>query len=136
LANSLSSVSGVPDTYPAAWMDNNGHGTHTAGPIAAAAHGTRIAGVEPNVRIAGITAGNSNGYCFPEAVICAFYRAATHHISVTNNSSFADPWLFNCRNDANQRTMWNTERCAATRRVMFDKCLAALPGGLRHKRRA
>jgi subtilisin family serine protease len=111
-ANSVSCVSGVPDTSPAAWMDDNGHGTHTAGTIAAASNGIGIVGVAPNVKIAGIKAGNADGYFFPEAVICAFYWSATHHINVTNNSYFADPWLFNCRNDADQRAIWKAERRA------------------------
>jgi subtilisin family serine protease len=38
--------------------------------------------------------------------------AGTHHIQVTNNSYFADPWLFNCRNDPGQRAIWKAERRA------------------------
>src|SRR6476661_5065775 len=34
-ANSAGCVSGVADNSPSAWMDDNGHGTHTAGTIAA-----------------------------------------------------------------------------------------------------
>jgi len=111
-ANSASCVSGVPDQTPAAWMDDNGHGTHTAGTIAAAKNGLGIVGVAPNVKIAGIKAGNAAGFFFPEAVVCAFMWAGSHHINVTNNSYFADPWLFNCRNDAEQRAIWNAERRA------------------------
>jgi lantibiotic leader peptide-processing serine protease len=36
----------------------------------------------------------------------------SHHINVTNNSYFADPWLFNCRNDPGQRAIWTAERRA------------------------
>ena len=111
-ANSVSCVGGVPNTDPAAWMDDNGHGTHTAGTIAAAANGIGIVGVAPNVKIAGIKAGNADGYFFPEAVICAFMWAGDHHIDVTNNSYYADPWLFNCRNDAEQRAIWKAEQRA------------------------
>ncbi len=111
-ANSVSCVGGVPDTNPAAWMDDNGHGTHTAGTIAAAKNGIGIVGVAPNVKIAGIKAGNADGYFFPEAVVCAFMWAGSHHIDVTNNSYFADPWLFNCRNDAVQRAIWKAEQRA------------------------
>jgi len=111
-ANSVSCLGGVPNTNPLAWADDHGHGTHTAGTIAAASNGIGIVGVAPNVRIAGIKAGNSDGFFFPEAVICAFMWAGSHHINVTNNSYFADPWLFNCRNDAGQRAIWNAERRA------------------------
>jgi subtilisin family serine protease len=111
-ANSVSCVSGVPNTNPSAWMDDNGHGTHTAGTIAAAKNGIGIVGVAPNVKIAGIKAGNAAGFFFPEAVICAFMWAGTHHVNVTNNSYFADPWLFNCRNDPGQRAIWEAERRA------------------------
>jgi subtilisin family serine protease len=92
--------------------DRNGHGTHTAGTIAAAANGTGIVGVAPNVRIAGVKTSNDDGFFFPEMVICSYMWSATHGINVTNNSYFADPWLFNCRNDADQRALWKAERRA------------------------
>jgi len=111
-ANSVSCVGGVPNTAPAAWDDDNGHGTHTAGTIAAAANGIGIVGVAPNVKIAGIKAGNFDGFFFPEAVVCAFMWAGSHNIAVTNNSYFADPWLFNCRNDPEQRAIWKAEQRA------------------------
>src|SRR5437764_6986246 len=38
--------------------------------------------------------------------------AGSHRIDVTNNSYFADPWLFNCRNDSTQRAIWTAERRA------------------------
>ena len=109
---SVSCVGGVPNQAPSAWNDDNGHGTHTAGTIAAAANGIGIIGVAPNVKIAGIKAGNAAGYFFPEAVVCAFMWAAEHHIDITNNSYFADPWLFNCRNDPEQRAIWKAEQRA------------------------
>ncbi len=111
-ANSVNCVSGVPVPGKVAANDDNGHGTHTAGTIAAARNTIGIVGVAPNVRIAGIKAGNADGFFFPEAVVCAFVWAGTHHMDVTNNSYFADPWLFNCRNDPVQRAIWNAERRA------------------------
>jgi lantibiotic leader peptide-processing serine protease len=92
--------------------DHNGHGTHTAGTIAAASNGVGIVGVAPNVKIAGIKTSNDDGYFFPEMVVCAFVWAAEHGIHVTNNSYFADPWLFNCRNDPEQRAIWKAEQRA------------------------
>jgi subtilisin family serine protease len=38
--------------------------------------------------------------------------AGSHKIDVTNNSYYADPWLFNCRNDAEQRAFWKAEQRA------------------------
>lgn len=111
-AASANCVSGAPVQGMVAAMDDNGHGTHTAGTIAAAKNGIGIVGVAPNVKIAGIKAGDAAGFFFPEAVVCAFMWAATHHIDVTNNSYFADPWLFNCRNDPVQRAIWTAERRA------------------------
>ncbi len=111
-ANSVSCVGGVPNQDPAAWSDQFGHGTHTAGTIAAAANGIGIVGVAPNVKIAAIKATDSNGFLYPEYVICAFMWAATHGVDVTNNSYFVDPWLYNCRNDPVQRAIWESLRRA------------------------
>src|SRR5206468_12207959 len=111
-ANSAGCVSGAPDNSPSAWMDDNGHGTHTAGTIAAANNGFGIVGVAPNVKIAAIKAGDAAGFFFPQAVVCAFMWAGSHKLAVTNNSYFADPWLFNCRNDPEQRAIWTAERRA------------------------
>jgi subtilisin family serine protease len=61
------------------------------------------------VKIAAIKAGNDDGFFFPEAVVCAFVWAGTHGMDVTNNSYFADPWLFNCKNDPEQRAIWKAE---------------------------
>jgi subtilisin family serine protease len=111
-ARSVSCVNGVPNQDPAAWKDDNGHGTHTAGTIAAARNDFGIVGVAPNAKIATIKAGNAAGYFYPEAVICAFMWAGSNRLDVTNNSYFADPWLFNCRNDPEQRAIWKAEQRA------------------------
>jgi subtilisin family serine protease len=111
VANSANCVSGVPVPGTAA-KDDNGHGTHTAGIIAAPQNGRGIVGVAPDVKIAAIKAGNADGFFFPEAVVCAFMWAGSHGVQVTNNSYFADPWYMNCKNDPEQRAIWNAERRA------------------------
>jgi lantibiotic leader peptide-processing serine protease len=110
--DSVNCLSGAPVPGSVAANDDNGHGTHTAGTIAAASNGFGIVGVAPNVKIAAIKAGNADGFFFPEAVVCAFVWAGTHHVDVTNNSYFADPWLFNCKNDPVQRAIWKAEQRA------------------------
>ena len=110
-ANSADCSSGTPQPLLPG-NDQNGHGTHTAGTIAAAVNGIGITGVAPNVKIAGIKSSNDDGFFFPEMVICSYMWVAAHGIDVTNNSYFADPWLFNCRNDAEQRAIWKAERRA------------------------
>ena len=105
-SRSVSCIGGVPDQDYAAWEDNNGHGTHTAGTIAAAYNGIGIVGVAPDVKIAAIKGCNDVGYCWPEAIICSFMWAADNQIDITNNSYYVDPYLFNCHNDAEQRAIW------------------------------
>lgn len=111
-ADSANCTSGAPVPGAAAADDDNGHGTHTAGTIAAAANGAGIVGVAPNVRIASIKAATAQGVFFPEAVVCAFVWAGDRRLDVTNNSYFADPFLFNCRNEAEQRVIWKAEQRA------------------------
>jgi subtilisin family serine protease len=111
-ADSANCLSGAPVPGAAAADDDDGHGTHTAGTIAAAANGYGIVGVAPNVRLASIKAGNADGFFFPEAVVCAFVWAGVRHLDVTNNSYFADPWEYNCRNDPVQRAIWKAEQRA------------------------
>jgi lantibiotic leader peptide-processing serine protease len=111
-SKSVSCESGAPNQNPAAWDDRQGHGTHTAGTIAAAANGFGIVGTAPNVKIAGIKSSTDEGFFFPEMVVCSFMWAGDQHLDVTNNSYFADPFLFNCRNDPTQRAIWKAEQRA------------------------
>src|SRR3954451_14282371 len=111
-AHSANCLSGAPVPGSVAADDDNGHGTHTAGTIAAASNGIGIVGVAPNVKVAGIKAGTAEGFFFPEAVVCSFMWAGANHMDVTNNSYFADPFEYNCRNDPAQRALWKAEQRA------------------------
>jgi lantibiotic leader peptide-processing serine protease len=111
--NSASCIGGTANTSPSAWDDDRGHGTHVAGTIAATSSvGVGIDGVAPGVRIASIKTGDSNGDFFLEAVVCAFTWAGDHHINVTNNSYFSDPWLYHCLSDPEQKAIWVAEKRA------------------------
>jgi lantibiotic leader peptide-processing serine protease len=89
----------------AAVQDLNGHGTHTASEAASPINGIGTAGVAPEATIVALKAGNANGYFFTQEVVDAMIYAGDHHLDVVNMSFFADPWLFNCKNDADQRAI-------------------------------
>jgi lantibiotic leader peptide-processing serine protease len=130
LSRSASCESGFPDQNPVAWDDHNGHGTHTSGTIAAASNGFGINGVAPNVKIAAIKSSIDEGYFFVHQVVCSFMwsggapfdNPATPgvdfpatvgpRVDVTNNSYYMDPFLFNCRNDPEQRLLWKAAKRA------------------------
>ncbi|MGA4842794.1 S8 family peptidase [Streptomyces sp. G45] len=106
---SASCVGGKADTSPGAWRPakpEHYHGTHVAGEIAAARNGIGVAGVAPGVRVAGIKVADPVSELFyPESVVCAFVFAADHGIEITNNSYYVDPWLYNCKDDPDQRAI-------------------------------
>ncbi|PXY20601.1 S8 family serine peptidase [Prauserella flavalba] len=76
--------------------DDNGHGTHVAGTIAAAANGTGISGVAPGVTLVNLRAGQDAGYFFLQPVVDAITYAGDAGIDVINMSFYVDPWLYNC----------------------------------------
>ena len=76
-----------------------GHGTHTAGTIAAPINGKGMPGVAPKATIVVLKAGTEKGYFFTESVVDALSYAGDQRLDAVNMSFFADPWLFNCRND-------------------------------------
>ncbi|OIJ86480.1 S8 family peptidase [Streptomyces colonosanans] len=106
---SVNCVSGKPNTADGAWRpgvsSGSAHGTHVAGEIAAAKNGIGMTGVAPGVQVAGIKVSNPEDYVYTEAVVCGFVWAAEHHVDVTNNSYYTDPWNFNCLDDADQKAL-------------------------------
>ncbi|MFE5618533.1 S8 family serine peptidase [Streptomyces sp. NPDC056470] len=105
---SANCVTGKPDITPGSWRPNPGesdHGTHVAGTIAAAKNGTGITGVAPGVKVSGIKVSTPDGFFYTEAVVCGFMWAAERGVEITNNSYYTDPWLFACKNDADQKAL-------------------------------
>jgi subtilisin family serine protease len=80
---------------PPGW-DDNGHGTHVAGTIAAAANGFGVSGVAPNVTIVSIRGGQDSGFVFLQPVLDALTYGADIGLDVINMSFYIDPWLYNC----------------------------------------
>ncbi|MFK0245678.1 S8 family serine peptidase [Amycolatopsis azurea] len=76
--------------------DDNGHGTHVAGTIGAAANGFGVSGVAPNVTLVNIRAGQDSGFFFLQSTVDAITYAGDAGIDVVNMSFFTDPWLYNC----------------------------------------
>jgi len=76
--------------------DDNGHGTHVSGTIAAAANGLGVSGVAPKVSLVNIRGGQDSGYFFLQPVVDALTYAGDVGIDVVNMSFYVDPWLFNC----------------------------------------
>lgn len=108
-SQSANCVGGKADTSEGAWRpytDDDYHGTHVAGEIAAARNGIGVAGVAPGVKVAGIKVSDpDNGLFYPENVVCAFVFAADHGVEITNNSYYVDPWLYNCMDDPDQKAI-------------------------------
>jgi subtilisin family serine protease len=97
----------------AAVQDLQGHGTHVATIIGARENGVGIVGVAPDVTIVPLKACTIAGFCFADSVAAALRYAGDHELDVVNLSLFADPYLFFCRNDAEQRAMLKDLQAAA-----------------------
>jgi len=77
-------------------VDEDGHGTHVAGLVAAALNGLGTAGVAPRVTLVNIRAGQDSGFFFLQPTVDAMVYAGLVGIDVINMSFFTDPWLYNC----------------------------------------
>ena len=90
----------------AALQDLAGHGTHTAGTIAAPINGIGASRASPPRRRSSCSRpGRPQGYFFTQSVVDALRYAGDQRLDVVNMSFFADPWLFNCRNDKEQKAI-------------------------------
>jgi subtilisin family serine protease len=77
-------------------VDEDGHGTHVAGTIAAAYNGFGISGIAPKVTLVNLRAGQDSGYFFLKATVDALTYAGDIGVDVVNMSFYVDPWLYNC----------------------------------------
>jgi subtilisin family serine protease len=77
-------------------IDPNGHGTHVAGIVGAAANGFGVAGVAPEVSLVNLRVGQDSAYFFLPATVDALTYAGDVGIDVVNMSFFVDPWKYNC----------------------------------------
>ena len=92
-------------TNKLAVQDLSGHGTHTASLVAAPINGTGIAGVAPEATIVALKACTEAGFCFADSVAAALRYAGDQGLDIVNLSLFADPFLYYCKSEADQRAM-------------------------------
>jgi subtilisin family serine protease len=78
-------------------VDEDGHGTHVAGTVAAPLNGFGMAGVAPNVTLVNLRAGQDSGFFFLKPSVDALTYAGNIGVDVANMSYYIDPWLYNCR---------------------------------------
>ena len=67
-------------------MDDQGHGTHVAGTIAAARNGVGVVGVAPGARLYAVKVLGANGSGSYSAIIAGIDWATANDMQVTNNS--------------------------------------------------
>ena len=100
-------------TNKAAVDDLSGHGSHVASTIGAPINGIGIAGVAPDVTLVALKACTEAGYCFADSVAAALRYAGDEGLDVVNLSLFADPYLYYCKDDAEQRAILKELEAAA-----------------------
>lgn len=94
-------------------QDYGDHGTHVASTIAAPVNGVGIAGVAPDATIVALKACTAVGYCFADSVAAALRYAGDQGFDVVNLSLYADPYLYYCKSDAEQRAILRELESAA-----------------------
>ena len=100
-------------TNKAAVQDFGDHGTHVASTIAAPINGIGIAGVAPEATIVALKACTEVGYCFADAVAAALRYAGDKRLDVVNMSLFADPYLYYCKSEKEQKAILKELEAAA-----------------------
>jgi subtilisin family serine protease len=103
-------------------VDDNGHGTHVAGTIAAALNGVGISGIAPDAEIVNIRGGQDSGYFFLGPVVDALTYAGDNGLDVVNMSFYVDPWLYNCMGGAPE----DDPEAAAQQELIIAAMTAAL----------
>ncbi len=113
-------------------QDLGSHGTHVASIIAAPINDVGIAGVAPEATIVALKACTIVGFCFADSVAAALRYAGDIRLDVVNLSLFADPWLYFCGNDAEQRALYKDLHNAAAYAQQRGVVIVAAAGNESH----
>jgi subtilisin family serine protease len=116
---------GTPDPC----LDNQFHGTHVAGTVAARANGRGIVGVAPNVTLVPVKVCDAEGYCYASSVVEGITYAGDAELDVINMSLFIDDdefhrsTEFKCSDDPAVSSL----RRAAERAIAYARTQGVLP---------
>jgi subtilisin family serine protease len=124
---------GVAVGNPDPCVDNQFHGTHVAGTIAARANSIGITGVAPNVTLVPVKVCDASGYCYASSVVDGITYAGDNNLEVINMSffvdddSFQESTEFKCTSDPTQAAFRKAvERALAYARKQGVVAVAAL----------
>lgn len=110
-------------------IDNNFHGTHVAGIVAAQANGHGVVGVAPNVTLVPVKVCDAAGFCYAGAVTAGITYAGDARLDVVNMSFFMDDddllesTEFKCLDDPEQRAF----RRAGERAISYARKKGVAP---------
>jgi subtilisin family serine protease len=114
-------------------VDNQFHGTHVAGTVAAQANGIGVVGVAPNVTLVPVKVCDASGYCYVSGVVDGLTYAGDIKLDVVNmsffvdNDAFQESTEFKCNSDPTQRAFrQSVERAIAYARGRGVVPVAAL----------
>jgi subtilisin family serine protease len=109
--------------------DNNFHGTHVAGIVAARANGNGVVGVAPNVTLIPVKVCDELGYCYSNSTAAGITYAGEEKFEVINMSFFVDDdqllasTEFKCMSDPEQRAF----RLANERAINYARTRGVVP---------
>jgi subtilisin family serine protease len=134
--NSINAMVGLPDEEtnpgigtPDPCMDNNFHGTHVAGTVAANDNSFGIVGVAPDVTLIPVKVCDASGFCYASAVVDGITYAGKLQFEVINMSFFVDDNKFQeseefkCSDNPLQRTF----RHAVERAIQYARNQGVTP---------
>ena len=114
----LPSGPGVGNPDPC--TDNQFHGTHVAGTVAAQANGVGMVGVAPNVSLVPVKVCDASGFCYASSVVDGITYSGDEKLDVINMSFFVDDdefqqsTEFKCTSDPTQRSFKEAVQRALT----------------------